>query len=390
MVRRSLPGAAVFAASLLVLFIPAAANAQATPSSRTHTTPESLSAVVARGEKECIQPPKSFDLKTLSDAQLALYGLPTHRVLDGAPLFWSGMLAHYKHRGCGADIPMTSPGPDQKVTPTRPARTETPAVSGAPSLNWAGNYATGVPGTYREAQVTFTVPSVSGHMGSTVYFWAGVGGAGNTSPSEVLVQDGVEVIQCPTGISGPQCITERDNGTLPSSGSTWRYNPPFYEIVNSNEALCTAALAKCNPVIMTGIPVYPGDSMTAYVESNFENSGYDYFEVCNNTHSTCTSAPINTNSSSFSDSAAGECIGEEPFARSVPTYDANFGTVGMDGCLITNSSNTTKGVGAWPHNYSWMLDANGKTLVTVGSIVNNQNYALGYCTTATTTGNSCG
>lgn len=387
--RRSFLGAAVLAASVLVLSLPAVSSAQATPSSTTHTTPGSLSALLARGEKECIQPPRSFNLKTLSDARLALYGLPSRRTLTSAPKFWSGMLAHYKHRACGATIQMTNPGPGLRVTRTRAAGTITPAVSGSGS-SWAGNWAYGGRGTYRLAQVTFKVPSISGRIGSTVAFWTGVGGAGNTSP-ELLVQAGVEVIQCPTGISGPQCITERNNGTLPTSGSTWRYNPPFFETVSSTPSLCTAALNNCDPVVMTGISVYPGDSMTAYVDSNYAGSNNDFFEVCNNTRSDTCTGHYNTNTSALSDSASGDCIGEEPLATYNSTsYGANFGTEEMDSCSITNSSGVTEGVGQWPHNYNWMVDHDLKTLVTVGSIFNNDSFDLSYCTNATTTTNFCG
>jgi hypothetical protein len=262
-------------------------------------------------------------------------------------------------------------------------------VTGSVGL-WAGNWAYGNRGTYRLAQVTFKMPSITGHIGASAAFWAGVGGAGNTTPW-TLVQDGEYIMNCPDGYTGAQCIGALRSGTLPTSGGTWRYNFPFYDIVNSNTSYCPN-FNNCENVVMTGLATYTGDTVTAYVDSNYADSGSDYFQVCDNTSSTCTSNVPNSVTGALSDSASGECVGEEPSTIEWDNdyYDANFGTEELNDCLITDGAGTANGVGVWPHNYNWVWNTSDKTMVTVGSITNNLNFPVTYCTTQTTTGNFCG
>jgi hypothetical protein len=54
-------------------------------------------------------------------------------------------------------------------------------------------------------------------------------------------------------------------------------------------------------------------------------------------------------------------------------------------CLFQTNSPTLG-----PHNYSWILNDSGNTVVSVGSISDSDDYDLYYCSDADTTGNSCG
>lgn len=118
------------------------------------------------------------------------------------------------------------------------------------------------------------------------------------------------------------------------------------------------------------VPIYPGDSIWVAVTSNEQNDGYDYFEVCNNTSNTCANPVFHYGD--FSDSATGECIGEEL------TPPANFGTETLSGCDIVNNAGTGRGVGNWPHVYYYQTVPGG-TRVSVGSITNGEDFPLFYC-----------
>jgi Peptidase A4 family len=375
--HRSLASATVVAASLLVLGLPAIASAQtAPPRSAVHTTPAQLRTLMARGEKECIQPPRKFDLRTMSDAQLALDGLPARHVLESDSPYWSRMLDHYKHRSCGPDISMPRRGLRQKNSPARAGRTENPGHPDVDSsqLPWAGNFSTGARGTYQQAQVTFSVPDVSGNIGADASFWAGVGG---NVPNAELVQAGVDVMICPDGYTGTECYNADNEGTLPTSASgTWLYNYAWYEVVDS---ACPASIDYCDTEVMSNEPIYPGDSMSAFVTSNSLDDQYDYFAVCNNTLNDCDVPSENHSSQSFSDSATGECIGEQPWVTGPggsDYYEADFGTEELSSCYIANKKGLGQGIADWPHSYYDSTDAEGSTLVTVGSISGDANYPL--------------
>src|SRR5580658_1122834 len=97
---RVLAGIVFGAASLVVLGLPAASAAQAKPASPGAGTPTSMRNLQEQGERQCVQPPAHLDVKTLTDGQLARYGLPGHNVLESDPALWSSLLAHYHHRSC--------------------------------------------------------------------------------------------------------------------------------------------------------------------------------------------------------------------------------------------------------------------------------------------------
>jgi hypothetical protein len=392
---------AAVAASLMAFALPAVSPAQAAAAAPSAARPApSLQDLTIQGERQCVQPPRAFNLKTLSDAQLALYGLPARRILETP--FGAHLLAHYKHRSCGPDTPATFPRPELPNLPrTHSSKTATvgpKAIIGCGTIGsaniWAGNWActsNGARGVYQTAEVDFTVPYISGPIGADAAFWTGVGGR-NTYPAS-LVQTGVIVMQCPDGYTGPECVTALQNGSLPDSysGPTWRYNYAFYEIVN-NDSSC-ADLWNCSPQTFP-LAIYPNDQMSAVVMSNFEDNPYDYMEVCDYTQETCANPAYNYNSDSFSDSASGECITEEPaYNQKSVIYAADFGTEELDTCNIWNSSGQEENVGTWPHNYDWLTatgGSNGSTLVTTGGIFDNgEDFDTTYCTNTESEGNFC-
>lgn len=285
------------------------------------------------GSQTCAQPPQNVDLMTLSDAQLRLYGLPQHNALDNNPAQWSVVLAHAKYHYC-----TSSPGVNAAAEENSPAA---PDVTESFSSSWAGNVATGARGTYRLAEVTFKVPTVSSPHSSNAAFWAGVGGA--VSSPFGLVQAGVTV-------------------SVSSSGA--QTNQAWWEIVGT----------PANPLPQYfSFAVHTGDTIMAYVDSNLDNDGYNTFFVDDETtggYGSPTNPPTY-----FSDSATGECIAEKH--TSPPLSD--FGTVDLDSCILGTSSTATQGIGDWPHFY-YACTSNGTStgtkLISVGSITNSEDYAV--------------
>jgi hypothetical protein len=354
MLRGFLSGITVCAAILITVAVPAVSQAQAKPASPSAATPKFLRQQQLKGEMQCVQPAAHLNPKTLSDAQLALYGLPGRRVLESAPAFWSVLLKNYHHRTCGTAPAI--PGPKFRF------------VHGY-GQNWAGNWAYGSRGTFRAATVSFTVPAITGKTNSLVGFWAGVGGQGlQTSPLS-LVQDGV-------GIQ----VVKNSSGT-----GTHNYIYAWYEVVNPS-----CDVNSCDPVTVS-LTVKKGDEVSPIVSSNESNDGYDYFTICDDTSGSCSNPKYIYTTNTFSDSATGECIGEEPNADAGD--DANFGTVELLGCDL-NDAGSPEPIGAIAHNYSYLNTGNngsslGGTLVSVGRITDDQNYALKYCTKKGS-GDNCG
>jgi hypothetical protein len=352
MLRGVLSVVTVCAASLMTIAFPAIAQAQAKPASLSEAA--YLRQQQVKGETQCIQPPAHINPKTMSDAQLARDGLPSRRVLESAPAFWSVLLRNYHHRACG--IGPAIPGPKFRYVHSY-------------GQNWAGNWAYGSRGTFRAATVTFTVPAITGKVNSNVGFWAGVGGQSiQTSPLS-LVQDGV-------GIS----VVANSSGS-----GTHNYIFAWYEVVNPS-----CDVNSCNPVTVS-LTVKKGDEVSPIVSSNESNDGYDYFTICDDTSGVCSSGTYIYTTNTFSDSATGECIGEEPFADDGD--DANFGTEELSGCDL-NDAGSPEPIGAIAHNFSYLDEGNdgaslGGTLVSVGDITDDQNYPLRYCTTKGS-GDACG
>jgi hypothetical protein len=368
---------AVFASGALMIALSVSYPAQAqqvAPASRAPSL-QALKAVRAQGARECVQPPRHLNLKSMSNAQLALYGLPGRQSLQRDHTLWSYLQAHYKHRSCGPvpAVPKLSLPVAKRGLPHPGIR---PSVSGSGNV-WAGNWSDSARGTYRIAQVSFTVPWLSSGTPtySDVSLWAGVGGVQQVvGGSYGLVQAGVTVEKAPT-----------------SSGGTYLYNYAWWESVNSQ--YCTGPESSWpEPCFPEGMPltIYPGNSMFAYAQSNYGGDGYNYYDVCNSTLNTCAQPEVQYGY--FSDSATGECIAEEPvFSQDSNYYKANFGTENLDDCEITDNSGNENGVGNLPHNYYYLEDTGtGGTLVDVGDITNNgEDYAVNYCSTEGS-GNGCG
>ena len=302
-----------------------------------------LSQVSALGEKECVQPPQNVNLMTLSDAELSLYGLPTHQTLDRNPQRWSEQLSRAKYRTCGT----YSGKIHHQYKPTKPSPVSNSTYE-VNSDNWAGNVDTGNRGTYREAEATFTIPNEapgeSANMGAgasaddDASFWAGVGGDSFETSPAVVVQAGVDTQW--TGFS--------------------QYNISWWEVY---PGLTEQDLPLCN--LATGSSVY------VYITSNLNNEGYNYFYIENNS-SLCYNSHVDR--TAFSDSATGECIAERPTQSGGGYYGlADFGSVRFTGCYINSTP-----INSLPHIYHNLVSRQtGDTLATVGPVAsNNTDYSV--------------
>ncbi len=287
----------------------------------------------------CLQPPHNVDLTSLSDATLKAYGLPTHATINTNPKLWLKVLAHAQNRTCGS-----TPNQFKRTHGIRPYRTN---ASEHESGNWSGNAANAARGTYRYADITFNVPSISfSNSSAQVSIWAGVGGDASFSGNPVLVQSGVNT----SIVNGKQ------------------YNESFYEVF-PGFAEQNLPLSRLNV----------GDQV--YAESNLNNSGYNYFFIENETIDSFNSI---YNYGSFSDSAIGECILERPSVNNAPTplleVNPNAGnlrdTETLNSCEVgTNGGGN--GVGNVAHFYYTMYGDSGDVLAYPGSIYGNgYNYLV--------------
>lgn len=186
-------------------------------------------------------------------------------------------------------------------------RTSSGCQGGGPGTqtfgNWADNEAVGTNcprGVYRSATMQFYVPSINTSLSNAkLGIWTGVGGDESVTSSAVLVQAGVVI----TVVNGHQ-----------SNESFWEVVPGF---AAQNLPLCRLNV---------------GDEIYVDVESNVNNSGYDYFEIENETamshgfptcYNTCRLDTTGTHPSQGacanvagatrynSDSASGECTIEQ-------------------------------------------------------------------------------
>jgi hypothetical protein len=285
-------------------------------------------------DSQCVQIPPQTDLSTLSDAQLFAYGLPGHAEVMSQLDRWTSWLATGPQREC--DLPMVG---------TRPASAlpnEQPDVSGVTSSNWAGNVATGARGTYREAEVTFYVPTITGSDGDIASGWTGVGGGGSTSP-QVLVQAGVDVTKTLTGTHKESWVEVYPN-------------------------VATYDLPLCR--------VNTGDKIDVYVSSNFGNDGYDYFNITNFTAHCDNSCYVHTDNTSIrdtcgftgghsfnTDAATGECIAERVGGARVAQWNAPSHTWRQYSCLMSG-----KPIMALTHHYDTLVNSHNSRLVYPGSL----------------------
>src|ERR1700733_4103868 len=343
---RILAGVTICAVRMALLGLPAAASARAKPASPSPSGSRAyLQKLQARGEKECIQPPAHLSIKTVTDTQLALLGLPGRSALEHAPAQWSRLLAHYKHRACGTRP--APPGPKFRHT------------TGSGS-NWAGNYSVAARGTFREVWGTWNVAPSStwGDTYGDASTWVGLGGV---TSNYGLIQAGVDTEIEPKA----------------SGGGTWLDNYAWYEIYNPQ-----CSLNDCYSITMNLPDLYPGVQITTIVTSNYGGDDDNYFDVCNNTYSTCQATTV-SGSYGLSDSATGECVVEEP---NNPTF-ADFGSQGISDCDV-NGSEPVAGI---THDYTYIngycattacnsLTPLGGTQVIVGSATNGgANYRRYFC-----------
>lgn len=142
---------------LLLSVLPFTSTAHAQPASATL---QGLSPKAA-----CLQPPANVDLTTLTDAQLALYGLPLHPRAASGLAWWQNALRHARHRICTG------------IGKTRIS--VRPAFSGyANHAIWAGVVDTG--SGYQAVNGNWYEPCITayGHRTeSDAWAWVGVGGA---------------------------------------------------------------------------------------------------------------------------------------------------------------------------------------------------------------------
>jgi hypothetical protein len=259
----------------------------------------------------CAQLPQQLDLTTLSDAELLAYGLPLRAdVLAQLPA-WTRRLASRPQHVCARPYPIpggySSLAHHSDAAPaTAPAGSMLPATTGYLSTNWAGNVAYAGRGTYRQAEVTFYVPHVTGTTGASASAWAGVGGDGGHTKqgSLVLVQAGVQV------------------SVLLGGG---QFNKSWVEVY-----------PQVGPHDLPLCRLNTGDEVYVYVESNLGNDGYDYFYMDNITANCYHSCTVHTNNNSVpdtcgftggpgynSDSGTGECILERNGRYPVAQWDGN-------------------------------------------------------------------
>lgn len=203
------------------------------------------------------------------------------------------------------------------------------------------------------------VPNVSlSNSQADVAFWAGVGGDGwITGTKSVVVQSAIVI-----SIVNGQRYVETDIDVEP----------------NFNGAI--------NLPLCQGLSV--NDQIYLYAESNYNNSGYDYFHIkderdgcanscylgTNNSNPPTPHCPVQGGSSFNSDSAVGECIAERingtEFGNGDPVIE--FNPPGHQ-VQFTNCHINSTGIGAQAHNYTVLVNGvgGGQLLIGVGPILNN-------------------
>lgn len=108
----------------------------------------------------CAQPPANVDLSTLSDHELAQYGLPPRPTNAAAVQIWAEALRHAKHRSCEYQIRSLQ-------------QRGIPHTSEWDNNHWAGNMAYG--GGYSQASANWNANCPSGGGSAYVSAWAGLG-----------------------------------------------------------------------------------------------------------------------------------------------------------------------------------------------------------------------
>lgn len=122
----------------------------------------------------------------------------------------------------------------------------------------------------------------------------------------------------------------------------------------------------------------------AYVSSNLNNDGYNYFEIENVTINNYNSYTHTTgNGAYFSDSATGECTLEhikvgDGLYQDLAEFNPNGGrTEEFDSCEIIDRNGVQKSVGGWP-NRALQIWVGSTELAYPGSLFNGGQDFLVY------------
>lgn len=202
---------------------------------------------------ECLQPPANVDLTTLSDAQLALYGLPPHPRTADRLAWWQNTLRNTKHRAC------TATGSMRKYEIPQAGRMLSPQFAGYANSNiWAGVVDTG--SGYQAVSGNWDQPPIGTNGPSSAYVWVGVGGAYGIVPNDgPLVQAGTDSYYFLNQDTGKYEFVYDDfvevNQNVNGVVSDWQINFTLPNQASYN------------------------DYMSAYVSSNYDYPGYNYFFV---------------------------------------------------------------------------------------------------------------
>ena len=115
-----------------------------------------------------------------------------------------------------------------------------------------------------------------------------------------------------------------------------------------------------------------GDKVYAFIDSNDNNNGKDYFYL-DNVSANCYNSHTETNHSYFSDSATGECIAERTGNNSGGYYYLpDFNTEQFSGCTIDTNTDVEP-IGYWTHVYHTMTSdgtSSGTVLAYPGALTN--------------------
>jgi hypothetical protein len=344
---------------LLVLLTPSLAFAQPRTMAASFNQPTSTSCPVV---------PAHTDIMKLSDAELAVYGFPSHAAIQGNPTLWQYFADHTPHRVCKQG------GPSHYYSPSAFPHGKIPynigdGCNATPSSRcedgvWAGNLAISKGrGAYRIAQMNVSVPTIStSDPNAEVAFWTGVGGDGWITSSTVLVQSAIVI----SVVNGKEYV-ETD---IEVANNVKAYQLPLCQTPQVN------------------------DRIYLYANSNVNNDGYDYFYIrddngnngngcsnscylgTNNSNPPTPHCPFNGGPSYNSDSASGECIAERVGGNELGFggYDvAEFNPPGHQE-QVTNCDINNVAIGSQAHNYMVLENGGAQLLIDVGPISNGTDF----------------
>ncbi len=274
----------------------------------------------------CLQPPANVDLTTLSDAQLAVYGLPARARYQGRLAYWKKLIQHAKHRYCGPLVKLNKQFSHETL--------HRPYTREIDNDTWAGNIA--IDHSYNEVESTWNVPcvSTSSYRPAEVYQWVGLGGDGADYSNQGTDYHTLEQAGTGSGIN--------------TDGSTY-YFAWFEDVPYDAYAIPTTNYS-------SRYVTYCADSMYVYLDSNLSYSRKVYYYIEDVTQDWYF--PHQEGSGSYSwltDGSSAEWIVERP--GTVPTALADFSlTEAYFGSAQTLRSGASLYVGQTTHNYANMYN----------------------------------